>query len=249
MRTGDSTHILMDRLILNCDLGEDEPPEQTERLLGIVDAANIGCGFHAGNLEKTRATIASAQEAGVLIGAHPGLDGDGGRSEQWPCAETFRELLEVQISSFQESVEASGARMHYIKLHGTLYHAVEKDEPLTKVYIEFLERQSPTPAVFALAGGRFARTAESRGLRVYHEAFADRAYRQDGRLVPRSEVGAVLAESDALQRFRIWREQGSMPVLSGQAISMKADTICVHGDSPGALEMIRAIRGLLNVNE
>lgn len=239
----------MARLILNCDLGEDEPLEKTEQLLSLVDAANIGCGVHAGNPEKTRASIKSALEAGVWIGAHPGLAAGGGRGQRWPSADAFRELLETQIGSFREASDSLGARMNYIKLHGTLYHAVEADETLNDTYLDFLMRQSPVPAVFALAGGRFARAAELRGLRVYHEAFADRAYRQDGSLVPRSEINAVLAESAVLPRFREWREQGSMPVISGQGIPLKADTLCVHGDSPGALEMIHALRGILSEND
>lgn len=249
MRSGDSNHILMDRLMLNCDLGEDEPLEQTVRLLAHVDAANIGCGFHAGNPEKTRTTIESALEAGVLIGAHPGLAANGGRGGSWPSADAFRELLETQINTFLEAAESLGSRMDYIKLHGTLYHAVETDEVLADTYMDFLMSQPSMPAVFAKAGGRFARSAGLRGLRVYHEAFADRGYRPDGSLVPRAEDGAVLAETDALLRFRQWSEKGSMPTIDGGEIRLKADTLCVHGDSPGALELIRALRGVLRDSE
>lgn len=232
----------MDPLILNCDLGEDEPLEWTARLLEQVDAASIGCGVHAGSPEKTRTTIELALDAGVWIGAHPGLPTEGGRGIAWPSLPEFRQLLESQVGRFQACAHALGKPVDYVKLHGTLYHAVEADPALGAAYIDFLQQQNPTLAVFALAGGRFAQAAESAGLRVYHEVFADRAYLQDGSLLPRSLPGAVLSAKEALERFRRWREQGSMPANTGTVFPLHADTLCVHGDSPGALELIHSLR-------
>jgi UPF0271 protein len=232
----------MDPLILNCDLGEDEPLEWTARLLEQVDAASIGCGVHAGSPEKTRATIELALDAGVLIGTHPGLPSEGGRGIACPSLPEFRQLLESQVGRFQACARALGKPVDYVKLHGTLYHAVEADPALGAAYIEFLQQQNPTLAVFALASGRFAQDAESAGLRVYHEAFADRAYLLDGSLLPRSLPGAVLSAKEALERFRRWREQGSMPAVSGQGFPLRADTLCVHGDSPEAIRLLEWLR-------
>ena len=151
-------------------------------------------------------------------------------------------LLEEQVGSFQKAAQSLGASTSYIKLHGTLYHAVEIDKTLADTYIEFLKKRTPTPAIFALADGDFARVAEASGLRVYHEAFADRAYQQDGSLLPRSDARAVLTEAEALQRFRQWKEQGALRTCDGCLIPLKADTLCVHADSPEAMGMIESLR-------
>ncbi len=235
----------MGRLILNCDLGEDEPIAQTERILSLVDAVNIGCGFHAGSEKKTRSTIERAFKSGVRIGAHPGLPLDGGRGNELPTPEAFHDLLVTQIGSFQAVARSLGTAAEYIKLHGSLYHAVEAQPDLAEVYVQFLLTQSPKLAVFALAGGSFASLAEAVGIRVYHEAFADRAYQADGTLLPRSKAGAVLDFKQALERIKIWLGQGSMPTHDGQLIELSADTLCVHGDSTGAFKMITELRALL----
>lgn len=235
----------MDTLILNCDLGENEPPDLSRALLSLVDAANIGCGYHAGNLKKTRDTIQAAHAGDVLIGAHPGLVEKGGRGGQIPSANDFRELLVTQVGGFLKIADDVGASTHYVKLHGTLYHAVEQNEALAKIYLKFLKEQSPELAVFALSGGRFAHLASSSGIRVYQEAFVDRAYQEDGSLVPRSEPNAVLQSPQALARMKQWIEQGSLPTQTGHALRMKADTLCVHGDSPHALEILQQVRKIL----
>ena len=245
MRARHEDHFLMDRLILNCDLGEDEPTVQTEALLLLVDAANICCGFHAGNPEKTRRTIELALKYGVHIGAHPGIAIQGGRGIELPSPEAFHALLTEQIGAFQDHARSLGASVEYVKLHGSLYHAVEQYSSLAEVYIKFLLAQSPRLAVYALAGGSFAQMAATVGLRVFHEVFADRAYRGDGALLPRSEEGSVLTHQAAVGRFKVWIEQGTMPTLGGQFVHLKGDTLCVHGDSPDALEMTRELRSLI----
>lgn len=235
--------------MLNCDLGENESLEQTEQLLAQIDAANIGCGYHAGSPDKTRASIERALKYEVQIGAHPGLALDGGRGQALPTPTEFRDLLEVQIGSFQSSAQALGTRTSYIKLHGSLYHAVETQPTLAAVYIEFLQQQTPAIATFALAAGKFARMANQAGLRVLQEAFADRAYMPDGSLVPRVEQGAVLSHAEAQSRLKKWLHTGQFPTHGGQPITLSADTLCVHGDSPGALELIRDIQAALKTNK
>lgn len=238
----------MGRIIINCDLGENEPAAQTRELLSLVDAANIGCGVHAGSQSKTRSTIKIAREHGVLIGAHPGIQSAGGRGGEFPSSEAFAELLERQWAFFCEAAAEAGTTPDYVKLHGSLYHAVESQAGLAESYLHFLSRAGKTGkgvTVFSLAGGSFADRAQSAGLRVYREAFADRAYRSDGRLVPRGQAGAVLSADAALDRLRAWCETGKMATgEDGGGVAVAADTLCVHGDSPDAIPLLKKIREL-----
>jgi UPF0271 protein len=232
----------MDRLIINCDLGENESAARTSELLALVGAANIGCGVHAGSSAKTRATIGAAHESGVRIGAHPGLGSEAGRGRTLPTPAAFARLLREQFGSFQDAAAQIGAKVDYIKLHGSLYHAVELDSALAKTYLEFLNGDGQGLGVFSLAGGSFVDRCRAVDVRVYEEAFADRAYLQNGSLVPRGEAGAVLGAVAAMQRFRAWRTTGEMPVEGGRSIPLVADTLCVHGDGPDAIPLLQAIR-------
>lgn len=238
----------MGRLIINCDLGENEPAAQTRELLSLVDAANIGCGVHAGSQCKTRATIEIARENGVLIGAHPGIQDAGGRGRALPSSEAFAELLERQWAFFCEAAAEAGTTPDYVKLHGTLYHAVESHLDLAEAYLEFLSKAGKAGkgvAVFSLAGGSFSGRAQSAGLRIYSEAFADRAYRSDGGLVPRGQAGAILSAKAALDRLRAWCETGKMATgEDGGGVAVAADTLCVHGDSADAIPLLKKIREL-----
>lgn len=245
MSTAYKTDLFMDRLIINCDLGENESAEQTDQLLSLVGAANIGCGFHAGSRAKTRSTLRAAQEAGVLIGAHPGLSSEGGRGQTVPTAADFRQLLYDQVGSFCKTAGALGASCHYIKLHGSLYHAVESKADLAETYVDFLKGRGEGTAAFCLAGGSCAERCRAAGISVYEEAFADRAYQTDGSLVPRGEAGAVLDPDAALARFRHWAATGQMATHDGHRFPLKANTLCVHGDSPGALPLLQQIRQLI----
>ena len=236
---------LADRLIINCDLGENESAEQTRALLAWVNAANIGCGLHAGSLENTRWAIQQAQQSAVLIGAHPGLNTEGGRGQALPTTTGFRQLLSEQMGAFREAANALGAKVAYIKLHGSLYHAVEWDAGLAKTYLSFLRETRQGMAVFSLAGGSFAQRCEAAGIKVFREAFADRAYRADGSLVPRTEAGAVLPPDVAIKRLRHWWATGMMRTQNGESFPLAAQTLCVHGDSPGAVQLLQQIRGVI----
>ncbi|TVP80280.1 MAG: LamB/YcsF family protein [Puniceicoccaceae bacterium] len=243
------TPLLMDQLMLNCDLGEDESPEKTRQLLALVDAANVSCGHHAGSPEKTDSTLRDAQKAGVRIGAHPGLSAAGGRGEALPTEAAFAQLLEEQIGSFGDAASRVGVKVDYIKLHGSLYHGVESQPALAEVYLDFLRRAGPGMAVVSLAGGIFARRCQDAGITVYREAFADRAYRADGSLVPRSEADAVLSTDAALRRLRHWLASGEMPTQDGLGLALAADTLCVHGDHLEAIPLIHGIRTVLASND
>jgi UPF0271 protein len=232
----------MGQILINCDLGENEPDARTETLLGLVDAANICCGAHAGSLDKTRRTLEAAAKHAVLVGAHPGLPDAGGRGKALPQPEAFRRLLDEQVGRFMAVAGEVGLRTTYVKLHGSLYHAVEVDDALARAYLDFLRERSVRLGVFALAGGSFARRAEAAGLKVWREGFADRGYRPDHSLLPRTEPGAVLDAERALARFEAWRRRGRMDTVDGQAITLQADTFCVHSDSPDAEALLAGLK-------
>lgn len=228
----------MGRLMLNCDLGENESAARTEELLALVDAANICCGVHAGSPAKTRATIAAAHQAGVKVGIHPGLAEAGGRGLKVPSPEDFADLLEGQVHDFLSYATALRCPVHHIKLHGTLYSAVEQDMGLAEVYIRFLENL-PQLQVFVLAGGQLSQRLPQ----AVPELFVDRAYRLDGNLVPRIEAGALIEDVDvAMARLRKWQGSGKMPTCGGGVVDLEARTICVHSDSVRARHLLEAIK-------
>ena len=245
MCSGHASNFLMDQLILNSDLGESEPFELTELIMSLIDAANIGCGVHAGSADKTLETIHLANERGRLIGAHPGLPSDGGRGDQIPSAYEFARLLDEQVNCFIDLAHQARAEVSYIKLHGTLYHAVERDAELCQTYLNFVQKHAHELAIFSLAEGRVAQRAKHFGLKVYQEAFVDRAYLPDGSLLPRSEKGAVLNAKQSIDRFKIWHLNGYLLAENHSKLALNADTLCVHGDSAQALETIQAVRDLL----
>lgn len=245
MRTRNANYFYMERLILNCDLGEEESTAHTAALLGLVDAANICCGVHAGSLGKTAATLTLAKASQVKVGAHPGLSGAGGRGCELPSPVALRQLLGVQVPGFLAQAAELGVKVDYVKLHGSLYHGVEGDAYLAECYVAFIAELSPPLGIYALAGGCCAELARQRGIRVWAEAFADRAYESNGQLVARQKPGAVLSAQAALQRMQHWLDSGRMPAIDGGDFPLQADTLCVHADSPGALELIHALRAVL----
>ena len=236
----------MGKLILNCDLGEHESVAQTKRLMALVDAANICCGVHAGSEAKLRSTLELAKRHGVLVGAHPGLAVAGGRGAAVPSAAAFDALLCDQLTSFAGIAAEVGVTVRYVKLHGTLYHAVEHVPALAEVFVSQMQSMQPSFGIFALAGGTFAPFARAAGIRVWEELFADRGYSADGQLMPRGQPGAVIDEVKlAVERMQRWRERGAMAVDGGSSIPLSGETLCVHSDSPHALPMLASLRRIL----
>ncbi|ADE54257.1 5-oxoprolinase subunit PxpA [Coraliomargarita akajimensis] len=229
-------------ILLNCDLGENEPTTRTAELLALVDAANICCGVHAGSAAKTRETIGLAKRAGVLIGVHPGMAAAGGRGAELPDPVALSSLLREQCGFFAEAAAELDASIHHIKLHGSLYSAVEQDEELAQIYADVL-RDYPDWKVFSLANGTFGRRAASDGHPVVGEIFADRAYLDNGALMPRSQAGALIEDVElAVERFRNWLVTRQMQTGLTGSILLDAETVCVHSDSPNALELLRKLQ-------
>jgi len=237
------------KLDLNCDLGEGEPPARTQALMRWITSANIACGGHAGNVETMQRCVRDAKRFGVNVGAHPGpwSRGDFGRSAVTMNAGEFELLLLQQVGAFERIAKDHGVRLHHIKLHGALYHATEEDEALARRYLRVVSRWWPKSKIYARAGGAVARLAARSEVDVWEEAFADRAYRDDGTLAPRSEPGAVLSEPDLiLKRIRHLLSHHEIETVAGIRLHLPTRTLCVHSDTLHALKLVRSLSRLLN---
>lgn len=233
---------------LNCDLGEAEPKAATRALMRWVTSANVACGGHAGSVETMAYCVSLAKRCGVHVGAHPGpfSRSDFGRAPIKIRKDDLRLLLIQQVSALEKIAKREGVRLHHIKLHGGLYHAVEGTESLAQCYIELVRRYWPKLKIYARSGGTVAREAHPRGVEVWEEAYADRAYDLNGNLVPRENSGAVLTDAAAVVRQALSIIQtGTVPAISGDRVPVSARTICVHADTPGAPRLARAIRQAL----
>jgi UPF0271 protein len=233
---------------INCDLGEGESLEQTRSLMGWVDWANIACGGHAGDDASLARCLQLAQEHGVEAGAHPGIPDRAqfGRSDSVrPQVSDLVVWLEDQVGKFASTADELGVRFHHIKLHGALYHQVDRDPELGRAFLETVARRWPGVAAVVRAGGGTAALAGTYPLPIRREAFLDRAYRSDGTLVPRGEPGALLEGAEAvLQRIEEFQERGGWRSRDDFWIYLDPDTFCVHGDTPQAVALLARLRSV-----
>lgn len=227
-------------LDLNADIGEGMSWDAD--LLGLVSSANIACGYHAGDHNTIAITAAVAIREGVAIGAHPGLPdrANFGRIALDMTPEEVSRLALYQLGAISAIVKAAGGRLSHVKPHGALYHMLERDEALASVFVDAVAVFDPSLMVFGLSGGRLAAMAQRRGLTAKHEVFADRAYLGDGSLAPRTMSGAMIHDGmAAADRIAGLLEQGTLQSMDGSALRLKCDTLCFHGDSPGAVAFAR----------
>ena len=239
---------------LNCDMGESYGAwkmGQDEALLDFVTSANIACGYHAGDPATMQRTVQCAVAKGVALGAHPSLpDLQGfGRRTMAISPEEARGLTLYQMGALDAFARAAGSRLRHVKAHGALYNMVSRDAALADgVAGAVAALRADPPILVALAGSALAEAGLRRGLEVSREAFADRAYAPDGSLAPRSLPGAVIREPElaAEQAVRLARD-GFVRAYDGREVRVGADTLCVHGDSPGAVAMARLIRERLGL--
>jgi len=233
---------------LNCDLGEGEPLEITETLMRHVTSCSVACGGHFGDETSMRATALLARKHGVTVGAHPSFaDRKNFGRKGLPIDERgLRALLTEQVSAMKTVLDASSLRLHHIKLHGALYNLVERDEKLARAYAAWTKENFPNTPLIVLAGGCIAKAAREMGVRVAKEVFADRAYNDDGSLVGRDKEGAVLEDIDEIcDRATQMVTEHKVKTISGKMIPIEADTICVHGDNPKSVEIVRELRQAL----
>lgn len=233
---------------LNCDLGEGEPPQRTRALMRSITSANVACGGHAGDVASMTACVQLCKEFGVRLGAHPGPRSrtDFGRGPVRIEPAELELLLLHQVSALTRIASEHALRLHHIKLHGALYHATEMHQNLARVYLETVRRFWPRAKIFARAGGRVVRMAPRLGLIPWEEAFADRAYRDDGTLVPRTEAAAVLRDTRViLSRVNALQAGCGFLSVSGRPLSLQPQTLCIHSDGYSAAEVARSVRNLL----
>ena len=224
---------------LNCDTGEGIGNEAA--LLPLVSSCNIACGGHAGDLESMGQVVALAVRHGVKIGAHPSYpdrEHFGRRSLELPV-EALRQSLREQVAALEAVLEAQGEALHHIKAHGALYNDLAANPRLAQSYLETFASYRDRVRLFAPCGSQFASLARGRGFEVWEEAFADRAYRADGSLASRQMAGAVLTEPGQVwQQLRKMVRRNLADTLDGVEIPIRAQTYCLHGDTPRAYEIL-----------
>jgi UPF0271 protein len=239
------------KIDLNCDMGESfgrYTLGTDKALMPYITSANIACGLHASDPLVMDRTVRLAREHGVGIGAHPGfpdLQGFGRRTMQLSPEEAEAFIL-YQVGALAGFVRAAGAELVHVKPHGALYNQAAKDQPLAEAIARGVARFSRGLILAGLANSSLIEAGLEAGLPVAREAFADRAYEDDGSLRPRQLPGAVLHDpaQAAAQAVRIARE-GRVVAHSGQEVPVQAETLCVHGDTPTALTIAQAIRQAL----
>jgi UPF0271 protein len=231
---------------LNADLGEGAGHDND--LLGLVTSANIACGFHAGSATMMRASLLAARQHGVAVGAHPSFEDreNFGRRELALGAEDVFALVLYQLGAFAAVARAVGIPPQHVKPHGALYNMAARDEAIADAVVRAVLAVDTKLILFAPGHSALSRVAESNELRVAREVFADRNYLPDGSLVPRDNPAALLHDpAEAAARvFRMLCED-KVRAIDGSDVAVEVDTICVHGDTPGAVAFARALRTCL----
>ena len=243
----------MKKIDLNCDLGESYGIYQLGRdkdILNYITSANIACGFHAGDANVMRGTVALALEKGVKVGAHPGfqdLVGFGRRNMEISPAEVYN-IIVYQIGALQAFVKAEGGKMSHVKPHGALYNMAACSIELAYAIAKAVKDVDEDLILFGLANSTLTKAGEDVGLQVFHEVFADRTYQNDGTLTPRTEKNALITdENQAINQVITMMTKGIVQSVHGLEIPIKADTICIHGDNEHALAFARNLNNALNL--
>lgn len=231
---------------LNSDVGESFGNwtfGDDAAILANVSSANVACGFHAGDPVGIRATVRAAVRTGTTVGAHPGyrdLAGFGRRFIDMDAGE-LRDDVIYQIGALQALARAEDAAIRYVKPHGALYNTIVRHEAQARAVVDAVLAVDPTLPLLVLPGSAVERIAAEAGLRTVAEAFADRAYQPDGTLVPRSDPDAVLHDIDRILDHVFRLVDGTVRAVDGTVLPVTAGSICVHGDTPGAVAMAERI--------
>ncbi|MBS9424824.1 LamB/YcsF family protein [Photorhabdus caribbeanensis] len=239
---------MMNMIDLNSDLGESFGQWKMgddNAMLSIVTSANVACGFHAGDPAGILQTLKSARENQVVIGAHvsyPDLVGFGRRNMDISSNELIADVI-YQIGALKGLATAAGTTISYVKPHGALYNTIVHDEYQALAVITAIREVDDNLALVGLAGSKILDLAREKGLRTVAEAFADRAYTPQGTLVSRREKGSVLHDANVVARRMLQLvTEGGVEAIDGSFTRIQADSICVHGDSPDAVEMARQVK-------
>lgn len=240
------------RIDLNSDLGESYGPwtmGDDAAMLTLVNSANIACGGHASDPDTMFRTLQMAAENGVTVGAHPGYnDRDGFGRRVIPMApDEIGRMVAAQIGALTAVAALVPVKVSYVKPHGALANLAARDMDVAKAIADTIFRIDPTLGVLAISGTCLEDASRALGMKTYSEIFADRGYLSSGQLVPRGTEGAMIHDAqEAANRLIGMLKSGKMPVIDGDPIELAADSICVHGDSPGAVAMAREVRERLS---
>ncbi len=246
------------KMDINCDMGESFGAYKMgmdEEVIRYITSANIACGWHAGDPLVMDKTVKMAVANGVGVGAHPGypdLNGFGRRNMDC-SSEDIRTFMIYQIGALHAFCMAHGVKLRHVKPHGSLYLTAVENEVVARSIAEAIASVYPELSYVALAGAKgelMTRIGREVGLRVVYEAFPDRAYTPEGTLVSRQEPGAVIKDPEVVaQRALKMAKHGKVIASDGSEIPMNVQTLCVHGDTPDAVNLVRAIRELLEAEE
>jgi UPF0271 protein len=245
------------KIDINCDMGESfgiYKLGRDEEILDYVTSANIACGFHAGDPSTMRKTVKMALEKQIGIGAHPGFSDLAGFGRRYIdiSPEEVYDLVIYQLGALQAFVKSEGGKLQHVKPHGALYNMAAKSFPISEAIAEAIYRVEPDLILFGLAGSELIKAGKKVGLRSASEVFADRTYQEDGSLTPRRDANAnalIKERSVAVNQVIQMIIHGKVATSSGKEIPIKADTICIHGDSEKALDFARFISSCLNESE
>jgi UPF0271 protein len=236
---------------LNCDMGEafgNYTMPNDEALLNYISSASIACGFHAGDPNVMQNTVSAAIKKGVAIGAHPGLpdlQGFGRREMQISAKEAYQMTL-YQIGALYAFVKAAGGRLNHVKAHGALYNMAGRDPLLAAAIVDAVHDFDPGLILFALAGSEMVQAAKKTGLAYASEVFADRTYQDDGSLTPRTHADALITDQRQSLNQVLMMVKSKQAISTNQkAVTLKADTVCLHGDGAHAVEFAKTIHEAL----
>jgi len=228
---------------LNADLGEGAGHD--DELFELISSANIATGFHAGNADTMHAAVSIAKTRGVAVGAHPSFfdrENFGRKELEIPDQEVF-DAVAYQLGIFQAIASALDVQPNHVKPHGALYNMAVHDERLADAIARAIASVDPKLILFAPDNSQLARAGEAHGLQIAREIFADRNYLNDGWLVPRTRPDALLRDpKEAAQRVLRMLRKGKVQSVEGRDVDVRGETICVHGDTPGAVEFARELR-------
>jgi UPF0271 protein len=231
---------------LNCDLGEGAGHDA--ELMPLITSANVACGAHAGDEATMRATVALARQHGVAIGAHPGFaDRENfGRRELLLQPDEIRALVLRQIRALQAVAQPPGAQVVHVKPHGALYNLAARDAVIARVFAAAVRQAGPGLRLVGLAGSQLLVAGMAAGLATMSEVFADRTYQPDGSLTPRERPDAVIVDENiAVAQVLQMVRDGTVRATDGRIVSVKADTICLHGDGSRAVAFARRVSAAL----
>jgi UPF0271 protein len=233
---------------LNCDMGESYGAWKMgadAEVMPFVSSANIACGFHGGDPATIRKTVRLAVDYGVAIGAHPSLpDLQGfGRRVMRISPQDMYDLVLYQAGALEAFARAAGSKLHHVKCHGALYNMAAVDEALSDAMARAVKDLGPGVFLYCLSGSKSIERAKKQNVKTVAEVFADRGYSDDGTLAPRDQPGGMIEDAaQSVKQALGMIEEGAVVSLNGKRVAVSADTLCLHGDQPGAVAFAKALR-------